>query len=260
MYACPWPDHCRERRTRGYKGWPAAWQEAIQSKIFFILQTGLWELNMMPEKISIVIVDDHPMLRHGLISMFSLHSHIKVIGDYGSADSLMKALAIGQPDILLLDLSIPDISGEDLAPKLLRLYPKMKIIILTGNNSAYSARMLLDNGVQGYLLKNSEQHLLLQAITNVQRGFTFISPELQDRVFRMSKQIKNDLISAENLTNREIQVLRMIANEQTSQQIADELGLSLRTVENYRMVLMQKLGAKNMIGMVKKGIMLGLIE
>lgn len=214
----------------------------------------------MPDRISIFIADDHPMLRHGLISMLSLQEHIQVTGDYGNAEHLLTGLSGYQPDILLLDLSLPDISGEDLAPRLLKMYPKMKIIILTSNNSAYSARMLLDNGVHGYLLKNSEQHLLLQAITNVHQGCIFISPELQERIFKMAKQIKNDLISSDNLTNREIQVLRLIADELTSQQIADELGLSLRTIENYRMILMQKLGAKNMIGMVKKGILLGLIE
>ncbi len=215
---------------------------------------------MVPDKISIAIADDHPLLRHGLISMLSLHEHIHITGDYSSAESTLAGLALKQPDILLLDLSLPDMNGEDLAPHLLKKYPTMKIIILTSNNSAYSARILLDHGVQGYLLKNSEQHLLLEAIKNVHQGCIFISPELQERVFKMAKQIKNDLISADNLTNREIQVLRLIADELTSQQIADKLGLSLRTVENYRMVLMQKLGAKNMIGMVKKGIMLGLIE
>lgn len=222
-------------------------------------------MNQNPEEastelITIVITDDHPTLRHGLISMLQLQANMKVIGDYGKAAHLLPALATQQPDILLLDLQMPDVGGEELVPQLRQLYPDMKIIILTGNNSAYIAKNLIEQGVKGYLLKNTEQHLLIQAINNIHQGFTFISPELQDRVLRLTRQIKNEGVNIDSLTNREIQVLKMIAAEQTSQEIATELGLSLRTIENYRMILMQKLGAKNMIGMVKKGILLGLIE
>lgn len=212
------------------------------------------------EKVSIFITDDHPVLREGLISILGLQPNLEVVGDYGSGAQLLQALQIRVPDILLLDLQLSNENGEDIVPKLLRDYPDLKIIILTGNSSAYSARLLLDMGVHGYLLKNTEQHLLVEAIQNVYRDFIFISPELQKRLFRMSKQLKGEMTRAEDLTSREIQILKLIADEFTSQEIADQLRLSLRTVENHRLALMQKLGAKNMIGMVKKGILLGLIE
>ncbi len=214
----------------------------------------------MPDTISIMITDDHPMLRQGLITMLQQQSNMRVTGDYNNGQALLQALQIQVPDILLLDLNMPEISGEELVPKILQLYPRLKIIILTGNNSAVIVRGLLELGVHGYLLKNSEQHLLIQAITDVYKGKTYISPELQERILRTSKEMKDSMIDAEALTGREIQVLKMIADELTNQQIADELDLSLRTIENYRTILMQKLGAKNMIGAVKKGILLGLIQ
>lgn len=212
------------------------------------------------DRISIMITDDHPMLRNGLKGILALQEHISVLGDYGNTAQLLQALQAQQPDVLLLDLQLPGTRGDEIAPLLLRQYPDMRIIILTGNNSAYNARLLLDLGVQGYLVKNTEEHLLISAIRKVHEGHTFVSPELQDRLFRMSKQVKNELVTADDLTTREVQVLNLIADELTSQAIADQLGLSLRTIENYRLVLMQKLGAKNMIGMIKKGIQLGLIE
>lgn len=212
------------------------------------------------ERISIMITDDHPMLRNGLKGILSLEKHISVLGEYGNAAQLLGALQERQPDILLLDLQLPGTRGDEIAPQLLKQYPGMRIIILTGNNSAHNARMLLDLGVHGYLVKNTEEHLLISAIQKVYAGHTFVSPDLQERLFRMSKQIKSELITADDLTPREVQVLNLIADELTSQAIAEQLGLSLRTIENYRLILMQKLGAKNMIGMIKKGIQLGLID
>jgi len=207
-----------------------------------------------------MITDDHPMLRNGLKGILSLEADITVLDEYGNTKRLLKALELKQPDILLLDLQLPGTRGDEIIPELLLRYPKMRIIILTGNNSAYNARILLDIGVHGYLVKNMEEHLIISAIRKVNDGDIFVSPELQERLLRMSKKIKNELINADDLTSREVQVLKLIADELTSQAIADQLGLSLRTIENYRLVLMQKLGAKNMIGMIKKGIQLGLIE
>jgi DNA-binding NarL/FixJ family response regulator len=210
--------------------------------------------------VSVVITDDHPMLREGLRSILRLHPHITVLGDYGSGEQLLQGLTQKLPEILLLDLQLPDINGGELASKLRKKYPDLKIIILTGNNSVYSARLLLDIGVHGYLLKNSEQHLLIDAINHVQRGYTYISPELQQRLFRMSKQMSNEQINAADLTARELEVLKLIAAEFTSHEIADKLRISHRTVEHHRVAIMHKLGTKNMIGMVKKGILLGLVE
>lgn len=209
--------------------------------------------------ISIFITDDHPLLREGLVSILGLHDHIQVTGSYGKGEHLLRALNQDVPDILLLDLQLADTNGEELAPRLLKNYPKMKIIILTGNNSVYSARLLLDMGVHGYLLKNSEQHLLIDAIHHVQEGNVFISPELQKRLFRMSKQLKNEFGPAD-LTGREIEILKLIAHEHTSQEISEILNISLKTVENHRLSLMHKMGTRNMIGMVKKGILMGLID
>jgi DNA-binding NarL/FixJ family response regulator len=211
-------------------------------------------------KITLMLTDDHPMLRKGLMGTLSLHAGMEVIGEFGSVAHLMQALVQQQPDILLLDLHMPGMRGDEAVSSLIKQYPAMKIIILTGNNSAFNAKMLLDMGVSGYLVKNAEDHLLINAIEEVYGGNIFVSPELKQRLLRMAKQAKGELLTAEGLTNREVEVLKLAADELTNQQIADRLQLSLRTIENYRLILMQKLGVRNLAGMIKKGIQLGLIE
>ncbi len=214
----------------------------------------------MSDIISIFITDDHAMLRQGLVTILQQQAHMRVTGDFNTGHELLQGLRREQPDILLLDLNMPGISGEELVPQLRQLYPKMKIIILTGNDSAFIVRKLLEHGIHGYLLKNSEQDLLVQAIMDVYAGQSYISPELQERILSTSKEMKDSMPARVALTSREVQLLNMIANELSSQQIADELDLNLRTVEKYRTVMMQKLGVMNVAGAVKKGMLLGLIK
>lgn len=210
--------------------------------------------------IRIAITDDHPLVREGLRTMLSMYPDIYIMGDYGKASHLMEGLRNEQPDILLLDLQLPDTTGEELTPKLRKLYPDMRIIILTGNNSTYSIKLMLNYGVHGYILKNMEQEMLLKAIEKVYYGDIFLSPELQERLLKLTRKMKNAHISIGDLTPREIEILKLITEEFTTQEIADKLHLSFKTIENYRIILMQKLDAKNVVGMTKKAIYLGIIE
>lgn len=217
-------------------------------------------MHNLPRKTTITITDDHPMLRDAIKGILQLRDDLEIIGTYGTGEQLLHSFYNQKPDLLLLDLQLPDTTGDQLVPKLFKSHPELKIIILTGNSSVYNARMLLDLNVQGYLLKNLEQYMLFEAIDCVNRGDTFVSPELQRKLFRLSKQIKQELISTDDISEREVEILNFIANEYKSQEIADKLGISLKTVENHRLALMQKLDTKNMIGMVKKGMLLGLIK
>lgn len=216
-------------------------------------------MSSTPTPIKIAITDDHPMVRDGLQTMLSTYAQFQIIGSFEKGAYLLQGLKVEQPDILLLDLQLPDIGGEELAPKLHALYPDMRIIILTANNSSYSIKRLLNAGVRGYVLKNLDQALLVKAITEVYEGGTFVSPELQEKLLKLSKAADGPT-NMSDLTPREVDILKLIAEELTTQEIAQRLFLSSKTVENYRMVLMQKLGCRNMVGMTKKAIMLGLID
>ncbi len=209
-------------------------------------------------KIRVAITDDHPVVRDGLRRMLELHSHITVIADYPNGKSLLAGIAMEQPDVLLLDLQLPDISGTELVTAIKSKYPHINILMLTGNASSYSIKMMLQAGASGYLLKNSEQSLLLKAIESVNQQELFLSSEVQQKLNNLVA--KNNTISNEELTPREKDVLRLIAQEKSSKEIGEQLHIGYRTVENYRLVIMQKLGVKNMVGMVKKALMLGLID
>lgn len=121
-----------------------------------------------------------------------------------------------------MHLQLPDTTGEDLVPKLRELYPAMHIIILTANNSIYSIKLLLNQGARGYLLKNLEQELLAEAIESVYAGEIFLSSELQMRLLKLNKS--QNRVTAGNLTPREIEILKLITEEYTTQEIADLLS------------------------------------
>lgn len=212
--------------------------------------------------IIIDIVDDHKMVIGGLKDMLRTFPDITVRNTYENGKSLLLGLQREQPDILLLDIQMPDVRGDELTVLISRSYPLIKIIAVTGYNTTDYAKLMLDSGVSGYLLKNTDEHKLRLAIETVYSGKKYIEPSIQER-------LNNDLYGPSKfeplgvkptLTRREKDMLNMILDEMTSQQMADKMGLSLRTIENHRVSLMQKLDAKNMAGIVKRAFQLGLTD
>ncbi len=149
--------------------------------------------------------------------------------------------------------------GPDLARQLLKKYPSIKIIVLTSSDVTVQVKKMLQIGCQGYLLKDSDDKTIVQAIETVYGGGQFLSPAIQQQLvndmFRTKNQKQNTL-----LTRREKEVLQLITQEFTNQEIADKLFISLHTVDNHRSSLFQKLDAKNTAGLVKKAIENGLVE
>ncbi len=210
--------------------------------------------------ITISITDDHPIVRDGLQRLVEMQPHLSLLGMYANANQVMAGLKIRQPDVLLLDLHLPDKSGEEIVPLIRKDYPDIKIIMLTANDNIHSIKMMMNKGARGYLLKTSDQALLVQAIEEVYNGNIYISPEIQQKLNQAVLQSKMDASVNSELTNRELDVLRLIAEEKSSKEIGEILHIGYRTVENYRQLVMQKLGAKNMVGMVKKAILLGILK
>lgn len=212
--------------------------------------------------IIIDLTDDHRMVIDGLRSMLHGFEGIKIGHTYNNGNDLLEGLSRHQPDILLLDIQLPDVSGIELASIITKAYPSVKIIVVTGFNTADYARIMLENGVSGYILKNTDEHKLKLAIETVYRGGQFIEPLIQEKIVDelygsgKSREIGIKPI----LTRREKEILHLILEELTSQQMAERLELSLRTVENHRVSLMQKLNAKNSAGIVKRAFQLGFIK
>lgn len=207
--------------------------------------------------IRIVIVDDHEVVRKGLIHLLDDAPDIEIAGTYNRGGHVIAAIGNDRPDVILLDLQLPDISGVELLPAIKKSAPYVKVLVFSSNENIYSVRLLLNSGADGYLFKNISDDTLTDAIRQVhQNNIPYLIPEVKELLKRKSKVTA----TMQSLTPREADVLQLIAQEMTSQEIAVQLGLSYRTVEIYRLGLMQKLDVRNMVGMVKKAIMLGLIK
>lgn len=212
------------------------------------------------KKIKIAIADDHPMIINGLKDMLANSTHISTIATYLSGEELMQGLAQQLPDILLLDIRMPDISGAELTPIILKKYPDLRILVLTNFDNMLYVHTLLNAGVYGYLLKNTDQHTLINAIDTINEGQIFLKEDMLDKLEQFRKGIKRNVSSRIVLTPREKDILQLVAKGQSNTEIADQLCLSLRTVENYRLNLNTKLEVKNTAGLLLKAIELGMLN
>lgn len=211
--------------------------------------------------IRIAIADDHPMIIGGLENILSRYPHIILTGTYNNGNSLLDGLKQdGEPDVLLLDIQLPDITGDELTPLILKKHPGVRILILTNFDSALYVNNMLRRGVHGYLLKTSEKEVLIQAIETVFQGGSYIEARLLEKIQQLEEREQKAVSSKSTLTNREKEILQYIVNGETCPEIAEKLFLSVNTVENYRVRILVKLEVKNTAALVKKALTLGLAE
>jgi len=205
-------------------------------------------------KIKIAITDDHVMVLKGIETMMNTTSEVSVIATYTNAQETIDGLKRDNPDVLLLDINLPDINGIDLSKQLLKVYPELKIIALTNFEDISFVKRMLKNGVRGYLLKNTDKIELVEAIKAVLSGDLYVQKSINDKLLNQlsSKPTNNGLHI--KLTRREHDVLIGISEELTTQQISEKLFISPKTVETHRMNIMSKLGAKNSVGIIKIAI------
>ncbi len=207
--------------------------------------------------IRIAIADDHPMVIRGIQNMLLDYPHIAIEDVYINGDELKKGIERRQPDVLLLDLNMPIINGDELLPVIVKKYPCVNVLVLTNIDKAFQIAQVLSMGALGYLLKSTEQSILVAAIDSVYMGKQFVDASLKELLSEtMSKAKKKNLLPT--ISKREKEILQLILQEHTNQEIADQLFLSFRTVETYRLSLMAKMNVRNTAGLVKMAIELGL--
>ena len=202
----------------------------------------------------IAITDDHEMIRNGIDSLLENHPDILIVGKYSNAEETLTALKQSQPDVLLLDINLPDINGIDLCKTLLKEYPDLKIIALSNFDETSFVKRILNNGALGYLLKNTNTEELVKAIETVLKGQQYLQKDIQKKLLNRSiGQQKKETLNIK-LTRREKEVLQCIYEELTTQETAVKLFISPKTVETHRMNLMSKFCAKNSVGIIKAAI------
>ncbi|MEX0290567.1 MAG: response regulator [Flavobacteriaceae bacterium] len=210
--------------------------------------------------ISVAILDDHLMVLKGLESMLSDVDTIEISATYDRKVHLLEGFKNKQPNVLLLDINLPDANGLELGKELHKMYPETAVIGLSNYSEAGFIKNMLRNGAKGYLLKNTDKAELIEAITTVHNGQVYLPRSIQEIL--LNDSIGNTANSGfiPKLTRREKEVLDLIAKEHTNQEIADTLYISTKTVESHRNNLIQKLGARNTAGLIKSAMEKGLLS
>ena len=210
--------------------------------------------------IKIAITDDHEMIRNGIDALLENHPEVSIIGKYANAETTISALKNTHPDVLLLDINLPDIDGISLCKILLKSHPELKVIALSNFDETSFVKRMLHNGASGYLLKNTNTQELVEAIKAVLKGEQYLQKDIQKKLLNRSiGQPKKETLNIK-LTRREKEVLQCIYEELTTQEIAQKLFISPKTVETHRMNLMSKFGAKNSVGIIKAALEKDLIN
>jgi DNA-binding NarL/FixJ family response regulator len=213
-------------------------------------------------KIKVAITDDHPMVLDGLTNALVSCDEIEIVGIFEQGNQLMSALQKkALPDILLLDIQLPDKSGLELVRIITATYPSVKIIILSGIESPEIIQSVMNEGCKGYLMKSyTHKDTLISAIKKVNNGGIYLENSVQEKLLKEMLNKNKKINRNSKLSSREKDVLKLIAMEYTNQEIADLLHISHRTVENHRHNILQKLEAKNTVGLIKAAIKMGIIS
>ena len=217
---------------------------------------------MENSSLSIVVADDHALLRKGIIRILDEVDYFHVVGEAGDGLELIELLKKKKADLAIVDISMPNLRGIEATKEIKKMYPNIKVIMLTMHKKMEYLQQALTMGADGYLLKEDTDEELLTAIENVRRGKIYISRALSEEV--NDELIKRHCfgqkkIASETLTTREREILKLIAEGKSNRDIAQLLFISTRTVENHRAHIMQKLGFKKVTELVTYSIEKGYI-
>ncbi len=211
--------------------------------------------------IRILIADDHGVIRGGLRALLAAFSDITVVGEASDGgEAIAKTMEL-KPDILLMDLSMPNIGGIEATRQLSQSMPNLRILILTVHEDESLLKEVIRAGASGYVVKRAAEEDLIHAIRVVARGDLYVHPSMTRSLFNEPSQTTSSKSSEiESLTLREIEVLQLLAKGYTNRQIADQLSLSPRTVEGHRANLSGKLGLRSRVELVEYAEKHGLLK
>lgn len=216
---------------------------------------------MENSNIDIAIADDHQMFIDGLKMLLTEDEGISILHTAIDGGQLLEQLKDQPVSVVLMDINMPGIGGLEATKVICKQYPATKVIALTMYNTKEFIKNLLNAGVKGYILKNADKSELLKAIRTVAGGETYYSQAITETIMRsMTKARPSAYDMPPDLSKREIDVLKLIVQEYTTQEIADKLFISHNTVESHRKNLISKLNVRNSAGLVKYAIENGLAD
>jgi DNA-binding NarL/FixJ family response regulator len=202
--------------------------------------------------IKVLIIDDHPVVRLGLRTMLESEKHIAVTGTAGSAKEGIEQVLKAKPDVVLMDLRMPEMEGVDAIAALRRIDQDIRVLVLTNYEEDEYILRAIQAGAIGYLLKNTPQEEIIQAVEMVNENKRYVSPDIAKRLM--------ETLAREELTHRELEVLKLVADGLTNKEIAERLFISAKTARNHVASCLLKLGADDRTEAVATAVRRGLIR
>lgn len=215
----------------------------------------------MEKLIKILIADDHKIVIDGIKSLLTEEANFKVVGEVDNGQQVLDFIKDNEVDVFLVDVTMPVMNGIETTKALKEVLPDAKILALTMHEDPQYFKKMVEAGASGYILKNTDKHELVKAIQLIAEGRNYFSNEMySDFIMGRIKPDKESEAPEMFLTKREIEVLKLIADEMKNHEIAEKLFISTRTVDTHRRNLLQKLDVKNTAGLVRYALKSGIID
>lgn len=212
-------------------------------------------------KIKVLIADDHQLFREGLINLLSESSEIDLIGYADNGKDAYEKAVIYNPNVILMDISMPVMGGEEATRLIKKQIPAIKVIALTMHSDKHYIKSMLEAGVDGYLFKNCTYNQLIEAIKTVVSGKKYLSGDITETLIDDYLNQETDKESEDSdLTERELEVLKLYAEGKTTREISEALFVSIKTVGTHRQHIMEKLDIKTTVEMIKYALKKGIIS
>lgn len=215
---------------------------------------------MNAARIRVLLVDDHALVRAGIRSLLEEIGGVEVVGEAGDAAAALEMLAAAQPDVVLMDIAMKGMTGLEAAARIRERQPQVRVIVLSMHSSEEYVLQALRAGAAGYLLKDAATAELELALRSVMRGESYLSPAVSKQVVDGYVQRVGAEAPPEILTPRQREVLQLLAQGQSTKQIAFRLELSVKTVETHRSQIMERLGIRDLAGLVRYAVRVGLVS
>jgi DNA-binding NarL/FixJ family response regulator len=219
----------------------------------------------MAEKKKIIIIDDHALFREGLKAIISRKSQYEIIGEAGNSREALNLVRELKPDLILLDIALPDGNGIDLTKEIRNVLPEARILIVSMHTKIDYILKTFQAGASGYVVKESASEKLLQGIDCVLNGETFMDSSVSQNILKKlinvrEKKTKSAESGYDSLTRREQEIMVLLAEGNSAKQIAEKLFISRKTVENHRSNIMHKLGLHSTLEVFRYAMKIGLID
>lgn len=225
-----------------------------------IINTTAARVSASKQSIRILVVDDHPVVRKGLQACLSKHARLDCVGEAADGEEAVKKSLELLPDVVLMDISMPRMNGLAATELLRQQAPMIKILVLSVHNNREYICRIIQAGAHGYVSKESSPSELLEAIESVHRGETFFTPEMAQAAVQQMVSHGGRKEPLAQLTGREREVLVLIAEGQSNKEIANHLGIGVRTIETHRERIMRRLDIHSVAGLTKFAIANGLVS